>query len=539
MRKSIKAALVALGASMMLATPVFAQGSKEQAAPAAAAPAADAEGKLSPTPVTIRVMMMDHPNQPLKNYGPAQQEIFKRTNVKLDYEIIPFSSFDEKKSVLLATNNWPDIGYIRSTDIPTYAGTGIFEPLMQYVNEKDMPNFYKFWQQFPDMKKYTIDGELYAFPVVQREETANGFGPVMRTDLLAKSNLPVPQTWDEVIATLAQLQKDNPGTIGLTGRKGTKQLMKTLSYFLGSGYGSNGLYYDYDKDGGKYVYGPATQEFKAVLRWLNKAYTSGVLDPDFATTTAEQMASKLSSGKALMYVDNSGFGQTYTLALRKIPGNEQSKLQIIPIPENEFGQRRAISYTKDLADRFFAVNASSKNIPTIIKLIDWMYGKEGSDVTNYGVEGYSYELDKDGNPQFLQSYLDKMKAENPNVTYYDIYADLGITKLNFAMYACNTKTWFQLDKALGNWTDVSDEYWSIIAADPAYRPPVIDPPLSVEQAEEAADLLNELSNVVDQQYDRYIMGVEPIDNWDNVIKQCDANARKLEKIYNDANEAFK
>lgn len=538
MRSSLKAALVALGASMVLAAPVFAQGGKETpAAPKQAEATADASGKLSPEPVTIKVMMMDHPNQPCKNYGPAQQEIFKKTNVKLDYEIIPYSSFDEKKSVLLATNNWPDIGYIRATDIPTYANTGIFEPLMQYVNEKDMPNFYKFWQQFPDMKKYMVDGELYAFPVIQREETANGFGPVMRTDLLEKAGLTTPQTWDEVLDDLAVMQKQNPGTIGLTGRKGTKQLMKTLSYFLGSGYGSNGLYYDYDKGG--YVYGPATQEFKAVLRWLNKAYSMGVLDPDFATTTKEQMDSKLSSGKALMYVDNSGFGQTYTLSLRKVPGQENGKLQIIPIPENEFGQRRAISYTKDLADRFFAVNASSKHIPTIIKLIDWMYGREGSDITNYGIEGYSFEYDKDGNPQFKQEYLDKMKAENPNVTYYDIYADLGITKLNFTMYTCNTKTWFQIDKALGNWNDVSDEYWNIIAQDKAYLPPVIDPPLTAEQAEESADLLNELSNIVNQQYDRYIMGVEPIDNWDNVIKQCDADARKLEKIYNDANNALK
>lgn len=185
------------------------------------------------------------------------------------------------------------------------------------------------------------------------------------------------------------------------------------------------------------------------------------------------------------------------------------------------------------------MNASSKHIPTIIKLIDWMYGREGSDITNYGIEGYSFEYDKDGNPQFKQEYLDKMKAENPNVTYYDIYADLGITKLNFTMYTCNTKTWFQIDKALGNWNDVSDEYWNIIAQDKAYLPPVIDPPLTAEQAEESADLLNELSNIVNQQYDRYIMGVEPIDNWDNVIKQCDADARKLEKIYNDANNALK
>lgn len=511
-----------------------AKGSQE--APATEVALSDAQGKLAGAPTTIKVLMSDAAMQPIKNYAPAQQAIFEKTNFKLDYEIVPFSSYDDKKNILLATNNWPDIAYVKPEDVATYAPTGIFQPLMQYVNEKDMPNFYKFWQQYPEMKKYLVDGELYVFPVIQREESANGFGPVIRTDLLEKHNLKSPSTFDELLEVLAALKKIYPNSIPWTGRKGTIQLFKTTSYMLGSGYEQVGMYFDFDLN--RYVFGPASQEFKAVLSYLNKAYKLGVLDPDFATTTSEQMESKLSSGRSFFYLDNSGFGVNYTKALRKIAGNEEAVLQILPIPENSFGQRRAVSYAKELPGRFYAVNASGKKIPQVIKLVDWLYGKEGSDISNYGKEGYSFEYNAQGEPQYKLEYIEQFRDATPS-SYYAVYSDLGVTKLNFSMYACNTKTWFEIEKLLGNWDEISDEYWNIVNNDKAYHSPVVNPALTIEESERSADILIELNTYLEQQYNKYIMGLEPISNWDKVIAQCEKmGVRELEKIYNDANARF-
>jgi len=510
-----------------------ARGTEET--PPTAVSAEDA-AKLVSTPTTIRVLMSDAATQPLKNYAPAQQAIFDKTNIKLDYEIVPFSSYDDKKNILLATNNWPDIAYVKPEDVATYAPTGIFQPLLQYVNEKDMPNFYKFWQQYPEMKKYLVDGELYVFPVIQREESANGYGPVIRTDLLAKHNLTSPQTFEELLQVLAELKKIYPSSIPWTGRKGTIQLLKTTSYMLGSGYEQVGIYFDFDKN--QYVFGPATKEFKSVLSYLNKAYKMGVLDPDFATTSSEQMESKLSSGRSFFFLDNSGFGVNYTKGLRKIAGNEEAVLQILSIPENSFGQRRAISYAKELPGRFYAVNASSKNIEEVVKIVDYLYGKEGSDLSNYGKEGYSFEYNAQGEPEFKLDYVEKFRDASPS-SYYAIYSDLGITKLNFSFYACNTKTWFEIEKMLGNWNSISDEYWNIVDNDKAYHSPVINPGLTLEESERTADILIELNTYLEQQYNKYIMGLEPIENWDKVIAQCEKiGARELEKIYNDANARF-
>lgn len=487
-------------------------------------------------PITVSVMLSDNSQQPKRQDAPAHEEIFKKTNIQLEFQIVPAASYEEKQSVVLGTNNFPDIIYLQNgtSDIVTYGTSGIFEPLMQYVNEETMPNFYKFWQQYPDMKKYLLDGELYAFPVVAREESAAGFGPVIRMDLLEKHDIPIPQTFDELLEALARLHELYPDTIPWTGRKGTAQLLATTSYMLGSGMGgrTNGLYYDFDEE--KYIFGPASENFKAVLGYLNKAYEMGVLDPEFATTTDEQMDSKLSSGKSLFYLDNSGFGANYTAKLNQIEGYEDARFQVLPIPENSFGDRRAVAYAADLPGRFYAINASADNKEEIIKLIDWLYSKEGSDITNYGVEGVSFEYDENGEPKFIEDYVTQFKGAEPS-DYYAVFADMGITKLDFCFWASNTKAGSEIQKITGSWTDLTDEYWEIIDNDPAYVQPHINPSLTEEEAERAQDILAEVNTILEPEYNKYIMGTEPLDNWDSVIKKCeDAGIREFEQIYNDA-----
>lgn len=535
-KKMMKRVVWAVTAASVLALTGCSGGTKGADASVAENSGATEEDKaswVSDKPVEVSIMMMDSANQPLRQDTPSHQEIFKKTNVKLNLQIVPSSGYNEKKSIVLGTNNFSDLIYIPNmTDVVTYGESGVFEPLMQYVNEETMPNFYKFWQQYPEMKKYLLNGELYVFPVIAREETANGFGPVIRKDLLEKHNLKTPETFDELLEVLAQLKELYPDSIPWTGRKGTTQLLKTSSYMLGSGYGDNGLYYDADE--GKYIFGPASENFKAVLGYLNKAYEMGVLDPEFATTTAEQMDSKLGSGKSLFFLDNSGFGANYTSLLRKIPGNEDATFQVLPIPENSFGQRRAQAYAAELPGRFYALNASADNKEEIIKFIDWLYSKEGSDITNYGVEGYSFEYNEEGEPEFKEEYVMQFKDAQPS-DYYAIYADLGITKLDVCMWACNTKTWFEIQKLDGNWTEENDEYWSIIENDDAYVQPDIKPSLTSEESERVQDIMADVGTMLEQEYNDYIMGVKEIDSWDEVIKKCeDMGIREMEQIYNDA-----
>ena len=160
---------------------------------------------ISDEPLEISIMTPDANQQPMAQDSKSHEAIFEATNVKLNFQIVPTDSYDEKKNIALSTQNFPDIILLTSTsDISDFASEGIFEPLNQYINEETMPNFYKFWQQYPEMQRYMVDGEMYVFNQVIREEWANGFGPVIRTDLLEENGIATPTTWDEVLDALAQ-----------------------------------------------------------------------------------------------------------------------------------------------------------------------------------------------------------------------------------------------------------------------------------------------------------------------------------------------
>ncbi len=493
-----------------------------------------------PTEISIMIMDGSASTQQLKNDAPAHEEIFKKTNVKINLEIIAADAYDEKLNASLATGNFPDLVYLRNyQQISGFADDGIYEPLSQYINAETMPNFYKMWEEHPNMKMYSYEGEMYVFPAVAREEMANGFGPCIRMDLLEKNNLEVPKTWDELLDVLAKLKEIYPDIVPWSIRKGTPQLLQTTAYMLGCGHGglSRGTGIYWDEDEGKYIYGPADVRFKEVLSFLNKAYEMGVLDPEYINADGNNMADNMQSGKSVFFCDNSGFAANYTNALRtKEEGAvEDAVVQLIPIPENSFGQRRALEYDTEFT-KLYAVNAKAKNKDLIIKFIDWMYSQEGSDISNYGVEGLSFQYNENGEPEFIPEYIMQFKDATPS-DYYAVYSDLGITKLDWCLWACNMKTSMEIQKITGSWTDLTDEYWSIIEADDAYVAPHLQPPLTAEESERVTDITTDLDTFFNAEFDNYIMGRQDIATCDDLIAEAEERGvRELEEIWNTAND---
>ncbi|MEI7027081.1 extracellular solute-binding protein [Paenibacillus sp. y28] len=525
-------------AVMLLASGLTAcTGNKETPSTGAqgtSAPAAgSASGKISEKERTVKVVLSESANQPIKNNTPIQQEILKQTGIKLEYEAVPGSNYNDKKKTLMATNNLPDIIQIEKQDINDFGSTGVFLPLMEYMNKGLMPNFKKIWDANPDLVKMTVDGELYAFPAIARNEAKNGFGPVIREDLLKKHNLAAPKTFDELLTVLARLKELYPQSTPWSIRKGTGQLIGTGAYMLGSGYSSgNGIYFDKDVDGGRYVFGPGTPAFKNVLAYFHKAYKMGVLDPDYAVSTSQQWTEKLTSGKSFFFLDNSGFGLNYTRDLRKT--QPDAKFQILPIPQYANGKARAQFYATTFTGKAFALSAKAKDPETLVKLVDWMYSEPASNLMNFGVEGVNYTLDDKGQPKYKEDYIAQFKNAQPT-PYYAVYSDLGCCQLNFTPYYSNTMSQFQIEKLTGNWDALNEEYWSIVANDKAYVEPVMDPPLSKQEATRVKELTVTLNTMLDQEYDKFIMGVKPIEAYDEVMKKAQQmGAGELEKIYNDA-----
>ena len=525
-RKSILALILA--AMMLMSVVSFAD-------------AEDTSSYLSEELATLHVMRDENPNQPIKADTLKLQTIKELLNVELVIEAPPKSAYTEKKSVLIATDDMPDIMYVDFADVQTYARDGLFVNLSEHRDE--MPHLFALLDANPSLAMATVDGQFYSAPTLYRtnpDATLSGQLVNFRTDLLEKYDLPTPTTWDELYDVMVAIKEKEPNLIGMTNRKAgnttaTRKLLDCVSFPLGS---YSTMYRDPDLNSG-WIYGPAHENFKEVLKYLNKLWNAGLLDPDYASMTKDLWTEKLSSGQAMCTIDNDGVVRNFNVALATL--DPTWKIGVIPTLTNALGQTRNTSYANDRPGNAFVIPASSENIDLAIKFLDWCYSEEGTDVNNLGKEGVSYDV-VDGAKVFKEEILAKYAANGSNAIY-DMSSELGIGLLEFTPRYDTTP-----DNQVALYLQGSDE------AREAYRevtrsilndPGLIDvstittaPPLNAEQTERYNELLITVENIVWQEVDKYITGQEPIENYDKVIEAAKAaGATEMEEIYNTAWDA--
>ena len=485
--------------------------------------------KISDTPVTLRLMRWENPAQPIRLDSPVTKEILRLTGVRLQLEPVPQSNYEDKKRILIATNNLPDIISVSQKDLNDFAPTGVFLPLLEKINKMG-PNIKKFIESNPELEKFYVNKDLYAFPVSATAGMDNGRFPMIRSDLLKKYNLKMPTTYDELLNVLAEIKKAEPNNQIWAVRNKTRTLITCVAYALGSGFDfDTSYYYDWDVNGGSFLYGPAHTEFKNVLTFLNKAFSAKLLDQDYAVTTAAQWTEKLSTGKAVFYFDNTTFGTNFANALKSTVPNADFK--VIPVLKNSAGVARGLKYPIGwwISDNY-AISSKSNNSDIAVKLLDWMYSQEGMSVTNYGILDEHYVM-VNGKPVIKPGVLAKY-ADSPD-PFRGMQGDLGTGFLSISALVDQTIQPIvqpglkPIMKAL--------ELDEKILRHPAYTPP-----LTKDQMERLKLIRIDLDTIFDLQIDKFIMGVLPISAYDDVIKQLKAKGSdELEKILNDANAPYK
>lgn len=497
----------------------------------AAMPAAFAEDTwLTDELTTITVMRGENALQPLKTDTIKLKTIEELLNIKLVVEAPPSANYNDIKTTRINNNDMPDIMLVSTSDVRNFARKGMFVNLSDY--EDEMPNLFAKLNANPSLKMLTVDGDFYSAPSLQRinkfvRRSGNLFN--FRTDLLEKYGLEAPETFEDLYEAMLTIKQGEPDMVGLTCRSGTRKFMDRVSYPLGSG---SSMYYDADK-GGEWYYGPAHEEFKLVLEYLNKLYDADLLDHDYATNSKDQWAQKLSNGTAMGTIDNDGVVRTYVAALKAI--DPSYNIEVLPVPANSLGEKRIELASADWTDQHWVIATSSDKIDLCIKFLDWCFSDEGAIVNGYGKEGVTFDFDENGDaivkPELLEEY-----SANPTNASYDIQIALGVGLNDVSPYV-DTGVQMQMEIYLMGDAEAQAAYLDMVSKIgpmEGNREPVLAPPLNEEQTERYAELLLKVENLVWQEVDKYIKGEEPIDNWDNVIASIKAEATEMEDIYNTA-----
>ncbi len=477
-------------------------------------------------PINVTVMRGDSPLQPIVKDAPALLEILKNTNVKINIEGVPNSDYTAKKNTMIATNNLPDIMHVSRGDITTYASTGAFLNISEYMDEY-APNMKKRIEADPEAYKLTIDGDFYGFPIMARKSVAANVGgmPMIRTDILAELNLEVPTTFDELYEVLKAFKQAYPDSYPWSIRNGSQYNLRLLAYAFGGGFS---IYYEPNED--KFVYGPTRESFKDVITYMNKLYVDKILEPNFANLTVQQWQENLSSGKSMFFYDNYTFATNFNMVLQEV--NPDAQFDMLPIMADNEGNRR--NYMDNPSSfNSYVVSSKVKNPEEIVKMFDWMYTDEGADVTNFGIPGEHFTRSGD-QVTISQSLIDQFKDKQDPYRAMQSYTGTGL--LGFSVFTDDTPMLTISPPQLQEWSDmvkVQKEQGIIIE-----KP--LDPPFTEEEREKLTQLNTKVNTILDQNIDKFIFGARALSELDQFAKELiDNGADEIEAIYNTAWERMK
>jgi len=535
------------------ATQPAAAAAATQPAAAAAKPAAAGAAqaaKPAPQPVLdLTIARWDLPAQPMLPDAPARRAAADANGFKITMQPVPRNEFPAKLKLWFATKQAPDLFRGFFGEIIEAAQPGVLQPVLPLIDQHG-PNLKKYMAAQPDVKRWAIDGEQYLVPMRFYNWKRLAPMPIIRTDLLEKSKIPIPQDYDQLYEALKGLMKDNPGAIGWTGRRGMQEVVGIVSYSYGSGHGGywkgyGGAYHDKDVSGGKWIFGAIQPEFTDVLTYMAKLYKEGLIDPDLPTTTQDQWQQKNSS-KALFTYSNFVFCLGFNNALR----GTDPKATMAPIRTLK-GKQGARQTDFNGAEGGWGIGANYKNPERIIQLLDWMITPIGMDTASWGIEGQHYTL-KGTRPETIDDYSPAgiTKAMDPAARellpaikekyaksaqpYFNFQSDAGNGLGDFSVLTDFTTTlaWDQPGE--------QDEWYKMVQADPGLHPEVLAPPFTLAEYAKLKQYKANIDPIINPAIDKVILGQLSLSDYAKDVQDAiKAGAQDVEKMYQDAEAKLK
>ena len=386
----------------------------------------------SDDPVTYSFFFSDASWYPMVDTWKTEG-VFKKieevTNVTLDITSIDSGDYNQKVALMI---NAGEAAYIipKTYDESPYVDGGAIVPISDYTQY--MPYFTDFVEKYnmqDDLKTITkSDGKFYRLPGML-EAPVQDYTFMIRKDLFDAAGVDVPAiekdwTWDDQYDALVKVKeymvsqgmiKESDyvwsdlwcGSEVTDGSGGNLLKLMASAYDVQAGWAiGNGMLYDSDKD--EWYFGPTSDNFKAYLSEVTKYVQGGILDPETFTQDNQTACNKFYRGEtAILSVNRS----QYTSWLANLDenlgaGNYETYLCLLPrgektnyLPENS-RLENGVMISKRALDEL-----GEEGFIKMIRFVDWLfYSHEAYNLTKWGVEGETYQVNADGTKSLLDGY---------------------------------------------------------------------------------------------------------------------------------------
>ncbi len=434
------------------------------------------------------------------NENAAYKEVEKKTGVHIEFIHPAEGQAQEQFNLLINNKELPDI-------IQDYAGgypggydkaieDGVYLKLNDYI-DKYAPNYKKLRESNKEIAKQTITdaGNIYAFSCIQNVVEPAWWGPVIRKDWLDELGLKTPTTMDEWYTVLKAFKEKKNVEAPLSFPKSGYDINGTFvsAYDIGPGF--------YKKDD-KVKFGFIEPGFKEYLTEMNKWYKEGLIDKDFATRDRKSKEAMYTSGKAGAYMAAYGNVDMYAASLKA--NDPKGQFGAAVYPSLKAGEtvhyRNNNTYNKGYDA---VITSSSKNPVEAVKWFDYGYSEEGAMLFNYGIKDVSYKM-VNGKPEFTE-----LLTKNPSGLSFWAEGDQYKVAIGPYLrdYAAVPPFSNEAKDGMEQWTKAKDDY---------VMPSVT---LTAAESEKYSSIMSEVDTYKNEKILKFIIGAEPISNFDNYVKE--------------------
>ncbi len=486
-------------------------------------------------PITYEIAASTQKN---KNFKDLEffQELEKEINVIVDWNMSSDDGWNEKKSLLFASNALPDAfygqGILTEVDIMKYASQGMLIPLNDLIEEY-APNLKAILDENPQYRRQITapDGNIYALPTINELNPTTHDKLFINKTWLDNLGLEVPETPEEFEAVLQAFKDEDANGNGDPNDEipFSFRMSSTDPYNRQQGiqslfgtFGQLDDIYHFVVNDGEVVYTPATEPYKQAISWFHDLYSKGLIDKEVFTHDFNVYVAKIQDpGKIVgMFL---GWSGNATAA-----ANKDDYVAMAPLKNTNGEQIWRTVDAKIISKGSFAITNQAEHPEVLMRWIDESYDMETSLEICQGLLGHALEITPDGRYQ---------QMELPEGTTLDtVIHDFGpgndgtfavmqpiIDKLNLNANLTERK---ELDKFYSQYNVPAEDMYPNVF-------------FTEDEIEEIGVLQTDIDSYVAQKYAGWIVegGVE--EEWDEFQKKLkDMNVDRYIEIYKTAYDRY-
>jgi len=376
------------------------------------------EKKESGGKKTLTVAVFDRGNAPSNGETPdnnrwtkwINEKFGEPNNIEVKFHPIPRAQEVEMLNVLMASKQAPDIVFTYDKTVYTnFVKQKGLTDLTDIVKEhgKDLETFLG-----DSLELMKIDGKLYGLTAKRQHE--GQFMSYVRKDWLDKLGLEVPSSTEDVYNMIKLFKESDPDGVG---KENTIGMPLTASSFSQEDWQQSTLHmiWSFVEPMSKKDFYTLPQikypGYKDGVRFLNKMYNEGLIDPDFALQNDnKKFEEHISMGRTGFYTRDLNVGLNDSGFLGALRQNNPEAEYIACEP---FVNKNGISPKRRYlpASLYIMIPSFSKSATEAVKYLNWMADSKIGFNLMQGEEGEHYKL-VEGVPVTIDTEHNKLTRWN-------------------------------------------------------------------------------------------------------------------------------